>query len=75
VICFVMKITRMIYIEDLVRELPASVRYLREKGIKCLECGEPVWGTLEEAARVKGFADEDIDRFVDDLKKMSADKD
>ena len=70
-----MKITKMVYIEDLVREIPASVRYLREKGIKCLQCGEPVWGTLEEAARVKGFGDEDIDRFVDELNKNSADND
>lgn len=69
-----MTITRAIYIEDLVRELPVSVRYLREHGIKCLECGEPVWGTLEDAARAKGFADADIDRFVDDLNRMAGDK-
>jgi methionine synthase II (cobalamin-independent) len=69
-----MKITRTIYIEDLVREVPASVRYLRENGVKCLECGEPVWGTLEEAARVKGFTDEDIDRLVDELNQISADR-
>jgi methionine synthase II (cobalamin-independent) len=69
-----MKITRTMYIEDLVRELPASVRYLRDKGIKCLECGEPVWGTLEDAARDKGFTDEDIDRFVDDLNQLAGEK-
>lgn len=69
-----MKIFRTMYIEDLVRELPASVRYLRDKGIKCLECGEPVWGTLEDAARGKGFTDEDIDRFVDDLNQLAGEK-
>ena len=70
-----MKITKTIYIEDLVRELPVAVRYLREKGIKCLECGEAIWGTLEEAAGDKGFTDEDIDRFVDDLNRIAADAD
>jgi methionine synthase II (cobalamin-independent) len=65
-----MTITRDILIEDLVRELPASVRYLREKGIRCLQCGEPVWGTLAEAARGKGFADADIDRFVGELNRL-----
>ncbi|NIR53173.1 DUF1858 domain-containing protein, partial [candidate division KSB1 bacterium] len=36
-------------IEELVRAHPESVRYLMEKGIKCIACGEPIWGTLEEA--------------------------
>lgn len=35
----------------LVDILPASVNYLPKKGIKCIACGEPIWGTLEEAAR------------------------
>jgi hypothetical protein len=34
------------------------------KGIKCLVCGEPVWGTLEESAKSKGFSDEQIQNFV-----------
>jgi methionine synthase II (cobalamin-independent) len=62
-----MKITREITIEDLVNEKIDSVRYLADKGIKCIACGEPIWGTLEEAAREKGFGDEEIERFVKDL--------
>ena len=57
-------------IEDLVREVPESVRYLMEQGIRCLACGEPIWGTLEGAARDKGFGDADINRFVSDLQKL-----
>jgi methionine synthase II (cobalamin-independent) len=57
-------------IEDLVRLIPGSVRYLMEQGIKCLACGEPIWGTLESAAREKGFSPEDIDRFVKDLNAL-----
>lgn len=61
-----------ITIEALVDQLPASVKYLSEKGIRCLRCGEPIWGTLEEAAREKGFTDQDIAGFVADLNRLAA---
>ncbi len=57
-------------IEDLVNALPASVTYLSEKGVKCIACGEPVWGTLEEAASEKGFEKDDIEGIVRDLNRM-----
>jgi methionine synthase II (cobalamin-independent) len=57
-------------IEDLVNALPASVKYMSEKGIKCIACGEPIWGTIEEAAKEKGFVKEDIDGFVRDLNRL-----
>lgn len=65
-----MNITKDITIEDLVEEIPGSVRYLSEKGIKCIACGEPIWGTLEDAAKEKGFSDIDIELFVKDLEKL-----
>ena len=65
-----MKITKDITIEELVEEIPGSVKYLMEKGIKCIACGEPIWGTLEDAAREKGFNNKDIERFVSDLQKL-----
>jgi hypothetical protein len=64
-------ITPSITIEALIEQLPASVRYLSEKGIRCLRCGEPIWGTLEEAAREKGFSDDDVAGFVADLNRMA----
>ena len=51
--------------------IPGSVRYLMEHGIKCIACGEPIWGTLEEAAKEKGFNDEDIKEFVSDLNNLN----
>ncbi len=65
-------IEKDILIEDLVHKLPKAVTYLMEKNIKCLACGEPIWGTLEEAARKKGFTDEEIDVFVKDLNELAA---
>lgn len=61
------KITKETLIEDLVKELPESISYLMEQGIRCLRCGEPIWGSLESAAKEKGFTDEQINRFINDL--------
>ena len=66
------KITSDITIEELVTELPASVTFLMEKGIKCIACGEPIWGTLEEAAKEKGFGEEQVSEFVRELNNLSA---
>lgn len=68
-----MKISKDVLIEDLVTDYPASVRFLREKGIRCLACGEPIWGTLKEAAAEKGFSENEIDKIVDELSATLAD--
>jgi len=65
-----LKITKDTTIEDLVNTLPASVKYLMENGIRCIVCGEPIWGTLEEASKEKGFSDSDIARFVQELNDL-----
>ncbi len=64
------KINAQITIEELVETIPASVAYLSRKGIKCIACGEPIWGTLEEAALEKGFGEADIKGFVADLNAL-----
>ena len=69
-----MKITKNITIEELVEEIPEAVKYLADEGIRCIRCGEPIWGTLEEAAKEKNFSDEDINKFIKDLTKLSATK-
>ena len=65
------EITPTIDIEDLVRQYPHSVRFLAEKGIKCIACGEPIWGTLQEAASEKGFSPAAIDAVVEELKSLA----
>lgn len=57
-------------IEELVVRVPDSVRYLMQNGIKCLACGEPVWGTLASVAEEKGFPEEAIERFVRELNDL-----
>jgi iron-sulfur cluster repair protein YtfE (RIC family) len=66
------QIVRDILIEDLVNDYPFAAHYLSMKGIRCIVCGEPVWGTLEEAAKEKGFNDAAIDEFVRELKQLAA---
>ena len=61
------QITKNIPIEDLISKYPLSVNYLMKKGIKCIVCGEPIWGTLEDAAKEKGFRDSDLNRIVEEL--------
>jgi len=68
------KINKNIYIEDLVNDYPFSVQYLMKKGIKCIMCGEPIWGTLEEACKEKGFGDIDIQNFVEEIVEISSRK-
>jgi hypothetical protein len=67
-------ITKDISIEELIQNLPAAVSYLIDQGIKCLACGEPIWGTLESAAKEKGFNDSQIAGFVKDLNSIMKNK-
>ncbi len=64
-------IDRNITIEDLVDDYPSAVGYLSEKGIRCIKCGEPIWGTLKEACIEKGFDDKQIEIFVKELNELN----
>ncbi len=64
------KITGNTSIEDLVESVPEAITYLSKKGIRCILCGEPIWGTLEEAAKEKGFGENDIRQFIKDLNEL-----
>ncbi len=57
-------------IEELVALLPAAPALLRRKGIVCVQCGEPVWGTLQEVAAAKGITD--LGEILDELRAAAA---
>jgi hypothetical protein len=63
-------ITKNIPIEELISKYPFSINYLMKKGIKCIICGEPIWGTLEDAVREKGFEDQDLTKIVAELNEL-----
>jgi methionine synthase II (cobalamin-independent) len=66
-------ITKDITIEDLIEDFPKSVKYLADKGIRCIKCGEPIWGTLEEACLEKDFTQEAIEQAVKELNGLHED--
>jgi hypothetical protein len=63
-------IEKHILIEDLVENYPFAVNYTAKKGIRCIACGAPIWGTLEEACKEKGFSDDDVELLVQELNSM-----
>ncbi|HDP75705.1 MAG TPA: DUF1858 domain-containing protein [Bacteroidales bacterium] len=65
-----MEITKNISIEELVEQVPEAVSFLRERGIVCIICGEPVWGTLYQLASDKGLSDKKIDELVEGIARI-----
>ena len=59
-----------ILIEELVAIIPESVSYLMKLGIKCIACGEPIWETLADATKEKGFGEKELDQIVEELNQL-----
>jgi hypothetical protein len=53
------KISLDTQIEDLAIAYPESVGFLIRHGVRCIRCGEPVWGTLGELLEETGIEDPD----------------
>ncbi|MEI6883286.1 MAG: DUF1858 domain-containing protein [Bacteroidota bacterium] len=62
-----MPITADSVVEELVTTYAGIVGFLGEKGLRCIVCGETVWGTVGDVARDKGFTPEQIDNLVEEL--------
>jgi hypothetical protein len=65
-----MEINANTSIEDIVEAGVPLINYLSEKGIRCIVCGEPIWGTLEEAAIEKGYTRDQIEKVVVELNAL-----
>jgi hypothetical protein len=59
-----------ITIEQLIKDYPGAVRFLIEKGLPCVVCGEPFWGTLADLAKQKGVNDQQIDAWVAEFNEL-----
>ena len=53
-------------VEELVEAHPKAISWLADRGIVCIRCGEPYWGSLRELAAARS-KDGDIDALVVDL--------
>jgi len=55
-------------VEELLEKYPTINRFLLQKGIVCVKCGEPFWGKLEDLIKSKGLNVDDviadINRFI-----------
>ena len=62
-----MRVTAAANVEELVTAHPQAASFLAERGIVCIRCGEPYWGTLRQLAAAKGLEGQ-IDAIVAELK-------
>jgi len=51
-------------VEELVERYPDLAAFLLQRGIVCIQCGEPVWGTIGDLLRAKG---QDVNSVVAEL--------
>ena len=57
------------FIEDLLADYNGINKHLMQKGVVCTQCGEPVWGTLEEVVKAKGL---NVQEILDELNELFA---
>lgn len=60
-------------VEEILDRCPAANGLLIEKGLPCIVCGEPFWGTLEELARRHGI--EDVEGLLSELNALAREED
>lgn len=58
-------------IEDLVRLVPRAPAILRRWNLVCIQCGEPVWGTLADLVAEKGV-NGDLPAILEELEAARA---
>jgi predicted DNA-binding ribbon-helix-helix protein len=51
-------------VEELVERYPDLVGFLMDRGVVCVKCGEPFWGSLRELVSSKGL---DVDAIVAEI--------
>jgi hypothetical protein len=51
------KVTLDTEVEDIAQNYPEAVGFLTKRGVRCIRCGEPVWGTLGKLFEEDGVVD------------------
>lgn len=55
-------------IDELLEACPEANGYLIERGLPCMVCGEPFWGTVGQLARRHGI--EDLESLLEGLNAL-----
>ena len=68
------EITLDIQVEELAETFPEAVGFLTRRGIRCIRCGEPIWGTLgellqEDKVENPSFLVEELNQFLKNIKR------
>ncbi|MDI3516437.1 MAG: hypothetical protein PWP37_977 [Thermotogota bacterium] len=57
---------------EIAERYPYLIDFLLKKGIKCIVCGDVLWGTLGEEAKRQGFTDEQLDEIIREANELVA---
>jgi len=68
------KITLETDVEDLALQYPKAVSFLIRRGVRCIRCGEPVWGSLGKLLEEDRIADpqglvDDLNAFLEEQRE------
>jgi len=64
------EITKDTTFKEIVEIYPITIKFLQKQGFECIVQGDPIWGTIEEAAKVKDWRDEEVDQLVIELNNL-----
>jgi len=65
-----MDITADTKVDQIVKDCPGVVGFLIRQGLPCVVCGEPFWGSLADLARQKKWDNEQINKLVEEVRKL-----
>ena len=61
-------------IEEMLLEHPGANRYFLDRGMRCLQCGEPFWGSVENFLKEQEIDPPGIAKFLEGLNTFLADE-
>lgn len=62
-----MTVDKETQVEELVEAHPEVAGWMTRRGMRCVVCGEPFWGTLEELASDSNLEEKELEKFLVDL--------
>lgn len=59
-------------VEELVEKYPEAAGFLARNNVRCIRCGEPIWGTLRELFKEDGVENPQL--LIDELNRFLEEK-
>jgi hypothetical protein len=69
-----MDISKDMWMEELLEKFPEAQDFLSRNDIICVQCGEAVWGSLENILKAKDYSDKEIDSLIKEINEHLKDK-